>query len=143
MLYQYIRHWILSEVYLIHTINISGADCALLKVTILLTTVRIEIVSVLQYYCLSPVKRLHLNLAATVVYFWTLSFIALEMKGNKLFTTLLEFFLTRYRFIYTLLDSGQIIFPYHELCFIYILFIHQQMHFLLNLEKFKFTWKYT
>ena len=26
---------------------------------------------------------------------------------------------------------------------IYILFIHQQMHFLLNLEKFKFTWKYT
>ena len=25
----------------------------------------------------------------------------------------------------------------------YILFTHQQMHFLLNLEKFKFTWKYT
>jgi hypothetical protein len=24
-----------------------------------------------------------------------------------------------------------------------ILFIHQQLHFLLNLEKFKFTWKYT
>ena len=24
-----------------------------------------------------------------------------------------------------------------------ILFTHQQMHFLLNLEKFKFTWKYT
>ena len=26
---------------------------------------------------------------------------------------------------------------------IYILFTHQQMHFLLKLEKFKFTWKYT
>ena len=26
---------------------------------------------------------------------------------------------------------------------VYILFIHQQMHFLLNIEKFKFTWKYT
>ena len=25
----------------------------------------------------------------------------------------------------------------------YILFTHQQMHFLLNLEKFKITWKYT
>ena len=28
-------------------------------------------------------------------------------------------------------------------CGIYILFTHQQIHFLLNLEKFKFTWKYT
>jgi hypothetical protein len=26
---------------------------------------------------------------------------------------------------------------------IYILFTHQQMHFSLNLEKFKFVWKYT
>ena len=26
---------------------------------------------------------------------------------------------------------------------IYIFFTHQQMHFLLNLEKFTFTWKYT
>ena len=25
---------------------------------------------------------------------------------------------------------------------VYILFTHQQMHFLLNMEKFKFTWKY-
>jgi len=24
-----------------------------------------------------------------------------------------------------------------------ILFTHQQMHFLLSVEKFKFTWKYT
>ena len=27
--------------------------------------------------------------------------------------------------------------------YFHILFTHQQMHFLLNLEKFKFTWKYT
>ena len=27
--------------------------------------------------------------------------------------------------------------------FVYILFTHQQMQFLLNFEKFKFTWKYT
>jgi len=26
---------------------------------------------------------------------------------------------------------------------IYVLFIHQQLHFLLNLEKFKFTLEYT
>ena len=26
---------------------------------------------------------------------------------------------------------------------IYILFTHQQIHFLLNLEKFKFIWKHT
>ena len=26
---------------------------------------------------------------------------------------------------------------------LYILFTYQQMHFLLNLEKLKFTWKYT
>jgi len=118
----------LSEVYLIHSINISRADSALLQVTILSTTVRIEIVSILHYYCLSPVKRLHLNLAAAVVYFCTLSFIVLEMKGNKLFTTFfLEFFLTRYRFLYTSLDSGHIIFPHRELCFIKFLIQYDAM----------------
>jgi hypothetical protein len=60
-------------------------------------------------------------LAGVVVDFWTLSFIVLEMKGNKLFTTILAFFLTRYRFLYTWLDSGQIIFPHRELCFIKLL----------------------
>ena len=33
--------------------------------------------------------------------------------------------------------------PMSELIIFYILFTHQQIHFLLNLEKFKFTWKYT
>jgi len=60
-------------------------------------------------------------LAAAVVYFWTFSFIVPEMKGNKLFTTLSELFLTRYRFLYTSLDSVQIIFPHRELCFIKLL----------------------
>jgi len=111
----------LFEVHLQHSITISGADPALLQVKILFTAFRIEIVSTYYYYCLSPVKRLHLNLAAAVLRIWTPSFIVLELKGNKLFITLLEFFLARYRFLCTSLHTGQIMFPHLELCFIKLL----------------------